>query len=314
MSEVATTTTGTTTATAATSGSPAATTATPATTQATAPSRPGAISNAAYDGLDPAEQGKYALVRKGPDGGSEWVHRDSLAPEQPGDKTGTDGALDPKAMAPGSKIKIAGADGVTFELDANDIAALMQQKAAADLRKTQIPTSAADYQPSLPKDFVLPQGIEFKVDNSDPALQDLRNLAMNRGWSQEDFSAALGIHAAREARQEAAFRTAAAAEIEKMGANATMRVTAIESFLRGHVGDELATPMRSMIVSEKIARGFERLMAKFSSQGAASFRQDGRAPHEGPGRVDEATFNKMSAGERLDYARQFPQEQFRNGR
>jgi hypothetical protein len=105
------------------------------------------------------------------------------------------------------------------------------------------------------------------------------------------------------------------AELNKLGANATVRVTALQTWLRGMVGDELAKSMAGGLFSEKQVRGLELLANKFASQGAASFSQAHREPDiTGPGRVSEEAYAAMSQAERWDYARSFDQKQFRNGR
>jgi hypothetical protein len=106
-------------------------------------------------------------------------------------------------------------------------------------------------------------------------------------------------------------RTAIAKNISALGANANARVSAVDQWIRGVVGDELGKEMRHMVVSEKIVRGFEKLISKFTSQGVASFRQDGREPQGAPGRVSEAEYNAMSGAERYAYAKSFPQSQFK---
>ena len=94
------------------------------------------------------------------------------------------------------------------------------------------------------------------------------------------FSTALGIFASREAREAAAFAQAQRAEVAKLGANGTSRVTAVETWLRSQLGDDLANGMRSMMVTEKIVRGFEKLAAQRVSQGAAPFSQAHRTPEQ----------------------------------
>jgi hypothetical protein len=201
-----------------------------------------------------------------------------------------------------------------YELSSDDIAALMATKAQADLRATQVPATAADYKPDLPADLKLPSGIEFKIDTADPSYRDLAAFAHARGWDQEAFSTAIGIFASREAREAAAFAEAQRAEVQKLGANGTSRVTAVETWLRSTLGDDLASGMRGMIVTEKIVRGFEKLAAQHTTQGAALFSQAHRTPEPspGPGRVTEEQYNAMTQAERYAYARGFPQEQFKN--
>jgi hypothetical protein len=54
----------------------------------------------------------------------------------------------------------------------------------------------------------------------------------------------------------------------------------------------------------------EKVMARFSTQGAASFTQSHRVPSEPQGRVSEEQWNRMSQAERWDYSRSFDQRQF----
>jgi hypothetical protein len=240
-------------------------------------------------------------VKAGPDGGSIWVARDQLGKDAPAD------GQQPGGTAPPEKVKVG-----EYELSANDVAMLMQQKAAADLKATQIPADASGYEPKLPEGLKLPEGIEFKVDPTEPGFEDLRQIAKKLNWSQAEFSDVLGVYAASQASKEATWQAAVRAELAKMGPNAAQRVTAIETWIRGMIGDEFGTPLRAMIVSERQAVAFEKLIHKFASQGSASFRQDGREPAGAPGRVSEAEYNAMSQAERYNYAKGFDQKQFRN--
>jgi hypothetical protein len=141
----------------------------------------------------------------------------------------------------------------------------------------------------------MPAGVEFKIDEADPLLADARNWAHAKGFNQSDFSELVGIYASAKAKEAAFISTAAAAEVAKLGANGTQRVSAIDTWLRGQLGDDLAGPMRTVMVTEKIVRGWEAIMQKFQSQGAASFSQAHRvAPDDNriPG------YDKMSFAEK----------------
>ena len=138
----------------------------------------------------------------------------------------------------------------------------------------------------------------------------MRQIAKRLNWSQAEFSDVLAIYAASQSAKEADFQSKVAAEFAKMGPNVTQRITAIETWIRGMVGDEFGNPMRAMIVSERQAVGFEKLMHKFTSQGAASFSQSGREPAELRGRVSEAEYAAMTPGERYTYSKGFDQKQF----
>jgi hypothetical protein len=158
------------------------------------------------DQLDSAAREKFARVKQGPQGGSEWRERSTLPSE-----TGTDPAKPGSTPAPGEKVKIG-----DFELSGEDVATILQEKAARDLRATQIPATAEDYQGVLPDTLKLPAGMEFKVDTSEPAFNDLRAVAKKIGLTQSEFSDILAIHASREVANEAMVRTAAQAELRDL--------------------------------------------------------------------------------------------------
>jgi hypothetical protein len=92
----------TTTAQAADNPTPAA----PAVARQSAPTqhdgtpRLGVIADAQYDGLSEDKKAGYARVRKGPDGGSEWVERSKLEAETAASKTGTTDATAATTTAP----------------------------------------------------------------------------------------------------------------------------------------------------------------------------------------------------------------------
>jgi hypothetical protein len=273
-----------------------------------APSGP--ISDSQFDRLGPQDQSRYARVRDA-NNNPQWQPRSDLASSpapkpaatQPGEPLAP--AAPPASVTEAGRLKVG-----DYELSSEDIASLMRTRAELDLRAAAVPATAADYKPDLPPDLKLPSGIEFKIDTADPAYRDLAAFAHARGWDQEAFSTAIGIFASREARQAAAFNEAQRAEVQKLGANGTSRVTAVETWLRSTLGDELANSMRPMIVTSRIVEGFEKLASKQFP--AANFSQAHRTPEPspGPGRVSDEEYSRMTSAERWEYARSFPQSQF----
>ena len=123
-----------------------------------------------------------------------------------------------------------------------------------------MPASPDGYSLTLPENLPgMPEGFKFELDQSSPILKDAAAFAHRNGFDQEQFGQMLGLYAVHQAKEAAAFQTAQAAEVAKLGAMATTRVTAIQTYLRGHLGDELADGMMPMLVTEKIIRGFEKL-------------------------------------------------------
>jgi hypothetical protein len=268
------------------------------------------ISDQAFDRLSGSDQARFMRVRD-QNNNPQWVPRSDLAPS-PAPKRAAAPAPGEPPVPPAAPASVV--DGKLrvgeLELSADDVAALMRTRTELDLRAAAVPPTAADYKPDLHADMKLPPGIEFKIDTADPAYRDLAAFAHARGWDQEAFSTAIGIFASREARQAAAFNEAQRAEVQKLGANGTSRVTAVETWLRSTLGDELANSMRPMIVTSRIVEGFEKLASKQFP--AANFSQAHRTPEPspGPGRVSDEEYSRMTSAERWEYARSFPQSQF----
>jgi hypothetical protein len=282
------------------------TTTAPAPAAPQAPSAPaqrqGAIADNAYQRLAPADQARYAQVRAGPDGGSEWVERSAL----PSESGTTAKPTEPGAPAdPLAKVKVG-----DMEVSQAELQEFFQAKGEADLRKASLPATPNDYVPVLPENFKLPAGVDFTVDAADPMLADVRSWAHGKGLSQSDFSELIGIYATGKGHEQAFINTATAAEVAKMGMNGVQRVTALETWLRGMVGDKLAGPMRQMMATADIVKGLEIIQARMVSQGAASFSQAHREPGQAGGKVSEEAYRAMTPAQRLDYARQFDQSQF----
>jgi len=54
----------------------------------------------------------------------------------------------------------------------------------------------------------LPEGIAYKLDETNPAMAEARAWANKTGLTQEAFSEALGLYAKLDAAKEAGFRRA----------------------------------------------------------------------------------------------------------
>lgn len=102
-------------------------------------------------------------------------------------------------------------------------------------------------------------------------------------------------------------------EAERLGPHARERITAVQNFVTAQVGHDLAPKIIQDLTKAQHIEGFEKLMASFRNQRSQQQSELPRSPQpprelpNGPSKVDEATFSKMSARERLDYVRQFPQ-------
>lgn len=190
---------------------------------------------------------------------------------------------------------------------------LATRLAAEDVRRNTLPKAPDEVKLDLPKDFKLPEGMDFKLDSTKPEFNKFREIAVKRGLDADTVSELMGVYAETVVGSEASYKAAQKVELDKLGANATARVTALDTFFTGLLGSDDAKHIRGGMYSAGVVTALEKLASKFANQGAASFRQDGREPGGQPGRVSEAEYNAMSAAQKWDYARGFDQKQFQNG-
>jgi hypothetical protein len=184
-------------------------------------------------------------------------------------------AADPQPSAPpaGDKIKVG-----KFETTEAELASMMDRQAQDDLRAATRPASPEAYEAKLPADLKLPGGQTYTFNQNDPSLVAARNLAHSKGWSQQDFSEALGIFASHIAGEQAALAERSQQEIAKVGANGPQRVDAVAKWITGMVGEADAKPIRATIVTDAHVRFYETIMNKLTSQGGAIFSQSHRVP------------------------------------
>jgi hypothetical protein len=158
---------------------------------------------------------------------------------------------------------------------------LAQHKAAEDVRKASLPASPDKYELKLSDDFKAPEGVTFKFATDDPVLggviQQAREFAHRNNFSQEQFSGMMDLYAASMSREQSFFAEARAAEVRKLGVNGPARVDAVTNWLKAHLGDDLARPQLATLATERHVAGWEKLIQKFSSQGASNFSQQHRS-------------------------------------
>ena len=183
-------------------------------------------------------------------------------------------------------------------------AELATRDAAEQIRRNTLPKTADDVRLDLPKDFKLPTGVsEYKLDMSLPEIAMLKDLVVKRGLDADTTSELIALNAAREIREQEAFRAAQTAEMSKLGTNATQRITSLQTFFKGLLGEDDAQALNTAMYGSRIVEAMERLATKYSSGGAAPFSQAHREPITAPGKVTEEQFQAMTASERLDYVR-----------
>lgn len=184
---------------------------------------------------------------------------------------------------------------------AGKVTAWMTTEAAEQVRKSALPQKAEDYKYDLPSDFQAPQDMgQFQFDPADKSLEGFRNLAHEAGLSQETFSKALGLLAANKVAEAQVYKNAREAEIGKLGATGPQRMSAINTFLEGSLGKDVAKPLQDSIWTAAAVKSWEAFITKITSGHGSNFSQANRTEKTG---VDDATYNSWSPQQRMNYAR-----------
>src|SRR5262245_42698711 len=91
-------------------------------------------------------------------------------------------------------------------------------KADHDARLAALPAKPEDYkmEGKLPDGFLVPAGFEPRVDEKDPRIPALRELAHKQGWSQETVSALIGMDLQAQVAMQVEADKAIASEMAKL--------------------------------------------------------------------------------------------------
>jgi hypothetical protein len=245
-----------------------------------APAAPATISDEHWAGMSWADRLNYSRATP-----EEQARYRAAIPSTGGTKIGQnlDRSLEPSSPAGG------------LEPAKSDVGA-PTQKLTAD-----------QYRIEHSKSFVAPE-FSYRLDPSGPLATAARDFAAKHGLSQEQFSELVDLHVAGHAKEAEMYKQAAAAEIGKLGVNGVARVRSVQNWLNAMLGPDAGREMSVMLVNAGIITGFEKLVSKYSAKGVGPYAQRA-TPSDG--RVDEQTFDSMSAADRLNYARRFDQSQFR---
>jgi hypothetical protein len=180
----------------------------------------------------------------------------------------------PAPPASGEKFRF----GDNLELTETEVRGLLERHSIEQSRRLTLPQKPEEYEAALPKDFKLPQGFEYTVDPNDPVLPHARDFALKAGLSKDQFQELVGLHVQSDIARQLRYREQANAEVLKLGAAGTERVTAAQTFLRSQLGDDLAAVVLGTMSSAKHVEAFEKLMSNFRTQGGGTFSTTGREP------------------------------------
>lgn len=147
-------------------------------------------------------------------------------------------------------------------------------KAAEDVRRGALPQTPDAYKVDLPADFKAPAGVDFKLDQANPAFAQLKVVAHKHGLTQDAVNELIGVYAGDAVGADARVATARAAEVTKLGPTGPARIDAVTRFMDASGLGVL----KSTIVTAAQVEAMEAHITKLTTQGGASFSQSHRVP------------------------------------
>lgn len=199
----------------------------------------------------------------------------------------------------GEKIRVGESD-----FSVKEITDAIASKAEQDLRRANVPQTPDGYKLELPKDMKLPNGAEIQVAPINdpikgPALRAFQDWAHKNGLSQTQFSEALGLYASANSNEQIAIANAAQREMESAGVNAAVRVDAVSLWLKSHYPGAAKAFIATLATSKQLD-AWESIITRSINGGAGSFSRRGNEPESQ--KLSDEAYDKMSYGEKKDYA------------
>jgi hypothetical protein len=143
-----------------------------------------------------------------------------------------------------------------------------------EARLKAVPAKPDAYELKLPEAFKPEIPVAFNKD--DPRIPAVRALAHELGLGQDGFSKLLQLEAGRVVAEHKAANAAREAEMGKLGANGTARVTAVKTALAGVIGEQSTARLLNLIESADDFGILEKLQTAYATQGDSGFNGNGR--------------------------------------
>lgn len=130
------------------------------------------------------------------------------------------------------------ADGKAIKLDtfgqhytevANFHKTETEKRAALAARKPE----DIKFEVKLPDTVKVPEGMSVKIDEKDPRIPIIRDMAIKRGWDQETVNELVALDAQMKIEGHAAEAARVTAEKAKLGEKATDRINAVTNWAKG---------------------------------------------------------------------------------
>lgn len=137
------------------------------------------------------------------------------------------------------------------------------------------------FEVKLPETVKVPDGMDLKINENDPRVPVIREMAIKRGWDQDTVNELVALDAQQQIAAHAAEQTRIAAADAKLGANATARKTAVGNWLKGmkdrnELSGEEYEAVRVYATDAETVTALEKIMAK--ANGSVPGHQPGNPP------------------------------------
>lgn len=144
----------------------------------------------------------------------------------------------------------------------------------------------------LPETVKVPEGFAIKVDENDPRVPVIRDMAIKNGWPQETVDALVALDATQKIEAHNAEIARIGEEDKKLGANAADRKTAVATWLKGLKDNQTLTAdeyegMRVYATDAATVTALEKIIAKANGNLPANI---GNAP---PSTAPKSTAERM---------------------
>jgi hypothetical protein len=125
------------------------------------------------------------------------------------------------------------------------------------------------FEVKLPETVKVPDGMDLKINDADPRVPIIREMAIKRGWDQDTVNELVALDAQQQIAAHAAEQTRIAAADAKLGANANDRKAAVGNWLKGmkdrnELSGEEYEAVRVYAVDAEAVTALEKIIAKAS--------------------------------------------------
>jgi len=137
----------------------------------------------------------------------------------------------------------------------------------------------------LPETVKVPDGMDLRINDNDPRVPVIREMALKRGWDQDTVNELVALDAQQQIAAHAAEQTRIAEADAKLGANAKGRKEAVGNWLKGmkdrnELSGEEYEAVRVYATDAETVTALEKIMAK--ANGSVPGHNPGNPPPPAP--------------------------------